>query len=263
MKHWLMIGLVAVVALTGVMTACTATPKKTAPPVATIKIEATTTTWREGKQPHDIYGTIKEKLEETGFEVVPVESTVYDAILLVDYTEDRGALYGRQYQPATEWGTRITCHLGLVDNTQTLIFYKRIDASTPPEAGELYWAALEDLWDQAYFMHLGAIIASKFGVGDEVSVLIDTLQDSDSDSYTRVKAIVVLGETGDPRVIEPLILALEDTDSSVRMAAAGALGQTGDERALDPLIHAWVNDKDTRVQDVAEAASYWLRSSLK
>jgi len=39
MKLWLMIVLVAVVALTGVMAACTATP-----PVATIKIEVATTT---------------------------------------------------------------------------------------------------------------------------------------------------------------------------------------------------------------------------
>ncbi|MFC2011449.1 HEAT repeat domain-containing protein [Chloroflexota bacterium] len=260
MKYWLMIVLVVTVALTGVMAACTKTQEKMAPPVAIVKIEVTASTWREGEQPYDVYGAIKGKLERTGFKVVPEESMVYDAVLSVNYTEERFGLYGRQYQNATEWGTRITCYLELVDNTGGELFLKRIKARTPTTAVDLHQDAIFDLMDQAFFRHLGAIIASKFGVGDEVSVLIDTLQDSGSHSDFRVEAIVILGETGDSRVMEPLILALEDTDSSVRMAAVYTLGYMGDERALDPLIQVRLSDEDT--WDAALEASAQIKYRL-
>ncbi len=45
-----------------------------------------------------------------------------------------------------------------------------------------------------------------------------------------------LGESGDPRAVEPLIRALSDGEYDVRRSAAEALGQLGDERAVEPLI---------------------------
>jgi len=56
-----------------------------------------------------------------------------------------------------------------------------------------------------------------------------------------VAVIRALGQLGDGRVVEPLLVALGDTDSSVRVAAAQALGQLGGKRAVEPLIVALEN----------------------
>ena len=49
-------------------------PAEEEPPVAqvsaTIKLKVTSSTWREGEEPYDIYSATKEKLERAGFKVV-------------------------------------------------------------------------------------------------------------------------------------------------------------------------------------------------
>ena len=177
----------------------------------TIKIEATATTWREGLQPYDIYGAIKEELEQAGLEVAPEESTVCDAILYVEYEEKEGGVYdvkrfegGRLISETRETGTSIICILRLVDNTRGQIFEKEISASTPELTGNLYYGAVHDFEEKVYHRYLGEIIATKFGFGDEVSVLIDALQDLNSN--TRADAEYALGKTEDERAIQPLIL---------------------------------------------------------
>lgn len=55
------------------------------------------------------------------------------------------------------------------------------------------------------------------------------------DDQLRQFIAYLLGQTGDPRVIEPLIEALEDEHIGVRGAAANALGKMGDARAIPHL----------------------------
>jgi len=258
MKRWLMIGLV-VVALGGVLAACVTTPEEgipqeevaptpqEEPPLtinASIKIEATASTWREGEQPYDIYSAIKQKLEKVGFEVVPQESMVYDATLVIDYSENKGRGYSiTGLGPTAGYGTNITCILKLDAKTRGLIFEKRISASTSYKSSALYWDAVDDFEDAVYFKYLGGFIATKFGVGDGVSVLILALEDEDID--TQCEAVEALGEIGDERAVEPLIQALKDENWHVRWDAAEALGEIGDERAVEPLIQA-LKDEDRR-----------------
>ena len=47
-----------------------------------------------------------------------------------------------------------------------------------------------------------------------------------------------LGKIGDPRAVAPLISVLEDKDPEFRVAAAQALGRIRDPRVVDPLIYA-------------------------
>ena len=209
-----------------IMSGCAApTPKLN----ISIKIEATASTWREGKQPYDIYGAVKQKLEKVGFDVVPQESTDYNAILFLDYEEAQGDPYTWGYggSPTGDCGTNITCHLRLDDKAQNTMFKTKIFATTPSlvTSGTLYSSALDDFKDKAFFKYLGEfiseIIASKSAVGDEVSVLIRAL--GDEDESVRWKAAEALGQTGDARAVEPLIQALKDESWLVRSAAEKAL----------------------------------------
>lgn len=49
-------------------------------------------------------------------------------------------------------------------------------------------------------------------------------------------AATMLGELGDVRAVEPLIVALDDLDPAVQQAAAEALGKLGDPRAVEHLV---------------------------
>jgi len=222
-----------------------------------IKIEATVSSWREGKQPYDIYGAIKQKLEKAGFEVVPQESTDYDAILLVDYEEGKGIPY-TSVVPLTLTvccGTDITCDLTLDDKAGNRMFETIIFGHTPYVAseGELYSSAVDDFEDDGYFKYLGEIIAHKFGVEDATVVksVVQALKNRDED--VRMGAAKALVEIGDATAVEPLIQALKDEDVSVRWYAAEALGEIGDARAVEPLIQA-LKDKGVSVRRYAAEA---------
>ncbi len=216
--------------------------------LGSIKIEATASAWRG--EPYDIYSAIKQKLEKAGFDVVPPDSTDYDAILFVDYKETQGALY-----TSGGYGTRITCNLRLEDKAENRMFETEIYAVTSGYvlSGSLYSDAVDNFEAQVYFKCLGEIIASKIiasksGI-DEVSVLIHFLKDEDW--YVRSNAAEALGEIGDARAVEPLIQALlGDESEGVRGEAAGALGHIGDARAVEPLIQA-LKDEDWWVRKEA------------
>lgn len=59
------------------------------------------------------------------------------------------------------------------------------------------------------------------------------------DDQVRQFIAYLLGQTGDPRVIEPLIEALNDPHIGVCGAAANALGTMGDQRAV-PHLHPFL-----------------------
>jgi HEAT repeat protein len=63
-----------------------------------------------------------------------------------------------------------------------------------------------------------------------------------------------LGELGDARAVEPLIVILaSDEDAMVRASAARALVQIGDAREVAALIAA-LDDQDEQVSSAAECA---------
>jgi len=188
--------------------------------VATIRIESTSSTWREGEETYDIYSAVKGKMEEVGLGVVPEKSSSYDATLFIDYKESKWM--GWEFTGG-QHGTFIKCNLKLRDKTGNLLFGKDIQGLTPliVRGGTLYGSAVEDFESQVYFRYLGEIIATKYGISDEVSVLISALKDEDSN--VRRHAAKALGEIGDERAIGPLTEALDDEDEYVREAASEAL----------------------------------------
>ena len=220
-------------------------------PLVNINIEATATTWRN-EEPYDIYSAIEEKLEKFGFKVVSGASESHDAILFVEYEENRGA----SYTGGAGYGTNILCSLELRDNTGNLMFEKVISDSTSAIVwgdADLYQNALYRFMDEVYFKYLGPMVATGFGFGDEVSVLISAIEDEDVD--TRCDAVEVLGEIGGDRAIETLIQALLENDSyKVRGDAAEVLGVIGDSRAVEPLMQALTEDESSYVRRQAAEA---------
>jgi len=220
----------------------------------TIRVEVTSSsTWREGEEPYDIYSAVKGKLEEAGFEVVSEESSTYDSRLVVDYKEEKGGYYSS----VDAYGTSISCSLQLYDGEQ-ILFEESVHAGTPwffTSDGAiteftLYSQALSSLTNKRlYFKYLGPLIATKYGIGDELSVMITVLHHDEELRVEAAGALVNIGE----QAVEPLIAALNDEHSSVRFLAAGALGDIGDERAVEPLIAA-LNDEHPYVRKYAAEA---------
>ncbi|NWJ46053.1 MAG: HEAT repeat domain-containing protein [Chloroflexi bacterium] len=83
-----------------------------------------------------------------------------------------------------------------------------------------------------------------------VPPLIAALRDEE-DSNVRYRITWALGEIGDRRAVEHLILALNDEDSEVCFAAAGALVKIGDSRALPELQQIINSDIDERRRALA------------
>ena len=223
-----------------------------------IKINVTASTWREGEEPYDIYNATKWKLERVGFKVVSKESTVYDAILFINYEEQKGPpyymqidhkVYGLEY-PFPEvvgYGTIITCSLRLEDREYGLLFNEHITASTPGvveyRGRSLYDEAISDFKNDVRFKCLGVHIAKRYGeIGDEraVELLIQALKDEYSSSV-RWEAAEALDELG----YEPkndtekayYLIARKNWDELVKMG----------EPAVEPLIHA-LKDEDSGVR---------------
>lgn len=153
----------------------TATP---APILAVIKLETTYSSfWEERNASYDRYdirGTVKQRLKKAGFEVAEGANPVWNARLLVDYSESSG----ERYSPGGV-GTEIRCYIRLHDDLGNLLFEHALRASTSPAvlSGGLRANAISNFERNVYFKYLGDIIASRMGFGDEVSILISALED--------------------------------------------------------------------------------------
>lgn len=88
-----------------------------------------------------------------------------------------------------------------------------------------------------------------------VSYLLSVLENRDGNCADAAR---VLGRTGDPRAIEPLIDALYTKNVHLSQEAAEALGRIGDSRAVQPLIdvlrHEWDDTETITVWQKAAAA---------
>jgi len=108
--------------------------------------------------------------------------------------------------------------------------------SDPPD---VKYEAGSKTGDEPNSKEIVTVIFSALANGGEPAIepLIQILKDDENSDY-RSKAAVVLGDIGDARAVEPLIMALHDKDGNVRVKAAMALGSLGDERAKEPLTKA-------------------------
>ena len=90
------------------------------PTLPTIQLDVTSEGWSEEKEPYDIYGAMKAKLEGVGFEIAPQEGTEYDARLSVQYME----IPALPYKPSDDHPISIDCFIYLYDNCNGQIFSK-------------------------------------------------------------------------------------------------------------------------------------------
>jgi HEAT repeat protein len=59
---------------------------------------------------------------------------------------------------------------------------------------------------------------------------------SESEATGRLRAVIALGKSDDPRAVRPLMDLLTDTDPEIRLSATTALGQLKSGRPVDGLI---------------------------
>jgi HEAT repeat protein len=76
---------------------------------------------------------------------------------------------------------------------------------------------------------------------------------ADDNEGNRWKAAEVLGRTGDPAAVDPLIDTLWDDDSRVRLKAAWALGRIGDQRAIRPLQRLYRMENEWGQEIISQA----------
>lgn len=79
---------------------------------------------------------------------------------------------------------------------------------------------------------------------ESIARAIEILSETPLRPAEAIPAIDALGESGDPRAVEPLIALLKrSNDLAVKIHACDALGRIGDPRAIDPLIDK-LQDRD-------------------
>jgi HEAT repeat protein len=82
----------------------------------------------------------------------------------------------------------------------------------------------------------------------------------DPDKIMRLGAVSALSGIKDPRVVEPLIIALSDEDIAIRAAAAKGLAWSEDPRAAEPVMTA-LKDKEKEVRENAVEGLCWNHSA--
>ena len=93
-------------------------------------------------------------------------------------------------------------------------------------------------------------VLARIGTEQAIEVIVETLNDKDSNQYVRGFAAIALGETGSVRMIDPLKLGLKDEKKIVRWKCTQALGMFGREKCVDAL-HIALKDEDRYVRAAA------------
>lgn len=236
-----------------------------------IKLEINTSSWNKWRKPYDIERTIKKKLKGVGFQVVDSNASVYDARLKVMHSEEKGKIYtikpnlSRLGSPSkldvqgTLYGTFITCQIELQSIAGKALFSKTITGGTDSnfkiEGNSIsseycYELAVQSFEGQFYYKYLGEVLATRFGKGDEISILLSAFDDADHVS-TKNEIVELLGDLGDVKAVEPLVaVLLKDRNGYTRAYAAYALGRIGDAGAVDALLSV-LNDPDVRLSAIS------------
>jgi HEAT repeat protein len=81
---------------------------------------------------------------------------------------------------------------------------------------------------------------------------------SGTGTANRLRAVVALGKSGDPRAVRPLVDLLGDTDTEIRLSATTALGNLKSGRPVDELIGRLRDRSEERV--IREQAALALTS---
>jgi HEAT repeat protein len=81
---------------------------------------------------------------------------------------------------------------------------------------------------------------------------------SGTGTANRLRAVVALGKSGDPRAVRPLVDLLGDTDTEIRLSATTALGNLKSGRPVDELIGRLRDRSEERV--IREQAARALTS---
>ncbi|TES86793.1 MAG: HEAT repeat domain-containing protein [Candidatus Aminicenantes bacterium] len=199
-----------------------------------IRLIVKVSTWREGEARYDFEKAIKQRLTKKGFEVVPEDTSEYDATLFADCEEARGSYFSG---PPGSLSNALGCRIRLEHKRFGLVFEKTFwnTAPWPYLWSNSYEAGVKNLEEgELHFKYLGDIILAKLGREDEVVIMIKALQDK---AWTiRMEAAGILRGLKDPRGVEPLIATLSDSRPDVVESAIYALECFGDKRAVKPLI---------------------------
>ncbi len=114
---------------------------------------------------------------------------------------------------------------------------------------KLNWEPQTDYQKSIYFIATERWTDCKnIGIGS-VETLIKTL--NNNNSYIRERVAEILGEIGDLRAVEPLIIAMEKMDYLYNTSPeyAEALGKIGDPKATEPLIKV-LKENDTSLNNI-------------
>lgn len=85
---------------------------------------------------------------------------------------------------------------------------------------------------------VSAAALESIGGDRTVKLLLEIVQDKNSEIKLRSLAARVLGRIKDKSIVEPLIKMLKDEDPVIKGIVARLLGELGDERAVKPLTYA-------------------------
>jgi HEAT repeat protein len=78
----------------------------------------------------------------------------------------------------------------------------------------------------------------------------------------RLRAVIALGKSGDPRAVRPLVDLLGDTDKEIRLAATKALGNLKSGRPVDELIERLRDrNEEMAIREQAAVALNAIRST--
>ncbi|KQC03110.1 MAG: hypothetical protein APR55_07175 [Methanolinea sp. SDB] len=100
---------------------------------------------------------------------------------------------------------------------------------------------------------------------DEIYQVIEQAMGG-KDPNDRIRAVIALGDSGDPRAVRPLVLCCSDKNPVIRRDAVVGLGKLRSARAVDALIERLgdrAEEKTTRIHAVSALAAIGSYSAIE